>query len=55
MKKVHIRIGGGGENFGIKLSLIYITILSEHYMPKYKIHTKIIVFKKHVQNIVGIA
>ena len=34
MKKVHIRIQDGGENFGIKQS-VYITILSEHYMPMF--------------------
>ena len=55
IKKVHIRIGDGDENFGIKLSLIYITIPSEHYMPKYIIYIEITLFKKHVQNVVGIA
>ena len=52
---MHIRIGGGGENFGIKLSLIYITILSEHYMPKHIIYIEITLFKKHVQNVLGVA
>ena len=54
-KKVNIRIGGGVKNFGIKRSLIYITILSEHYMPKYIIYIKLTLFKKHVQNVVVVA
>ena len=52
---MHIRIGGGGENFGIKRSLIYITILSQHYIPKYIIYIKITLFKNHVQNVVSVA
>ena len=48
LKKLYIGIGGGGENFGIKLLLIYITILSEHYMPKYIIHIEIALIKKHM-------
>ena len=38
IKEVHIRIECGDENFVIKRSLIYKTILSEHYMPKYIIY-----------------
>ena len=34
---------------------MYITILSEHDMPKYIIFIKITLFKKHVQNVVGVA
>ena len=53
---MHIRIGGGAENFGIKRSLIYITILFEYYMPKYIIYIKItLFFKKHMQTVVGVA
>ena len=54
-KKVHIRIGGVGENFGITQLLNYITILSEHYMLKYIIYIKLTLFKKHMQNVVVVA
>ena len=54
LKKCILELGWG-ENFGIKRSLIYITILSEHYMPKYIIYIKITLFKEHVQNGVGVA